>query len=218
MSWVLKLWLGTLDFRIVFDPRVHPLTCGRPMLYAFWHETLLLPAYAYARLGIAVMVSRHRDGELIAQVVRMLRGRTVRGSTTRGAVVALREMLRLANARHLAITPDGPRGPRREFQAGGIYLASKAGMPIVPCGFAAGACWRAPSWDKMILPRPFRAARVVAGAPIEVPPELDRDGVEHYRQLAQAELRRVQQHAEHLADANIITPDMITAEQSLRPS
>jgi lysophospholipid acyltransferase (LPLAT)-like uncharacterized protein len=211
ISWALKLWLGTLDWRFVLaEPEVNPLRARRPLLYAFWHEVLLGPAYTHAPLKIAVLVSKHRDGELIAQVVRMLRGATVRGSTTRGAVPALREMIRLGGTGHLAITPDGPKGPRRQFQAGGVYLASRGGMDIVPCGFGMAKCWRAPSWDRMALPRPFQPARVVIGRPIHVPPDLTLEQVEQYRLDAQRALVDVQQRAEALADARAITPDMLT--------
>jgi lysophospholipid acyltransferase (LPLAT)-like uncharacterized protein len=216
-SWVLKLWMGSLDWRFIFlDPSADPLRARKGMLYAFWHEALLAPAYTHCQLKIAVLVSTHRDGELIAQVVRMLRGVTVRGSTTRGAVPALREMLRLAGDGHLAITPDGPRGPRREFQSGGVFLASRAGMAIVPCGFGMRRCWRAPSWDRMMLPRPLQAARAVIGKPIVVPPDVSLDDVEHYRLAAQKALIDVQLQAEALAQSAALTPEMLTLEQVLR--
>ncbi len=165
----------------------------------FWHETLLLPAYTHARQGFTILVSTHRDGELITQIVRMLRGRAVRGSTTRGGTAALLGMMRHKLGRHLAITPDGPRGPRRQLQMGAIYLASRGRMPLIPFGLAAADAWRAPSWDRTILPRPWRACRGVLGRAIEIPHDAGREELERYRRLAQQAMDDVQDRAERIA-------------------
>ena len=198
-SWVLRLWLGTLDYRFAMDdPGLNPPVLRRRGLYMFWHEGLLLPAYTHARGGFTIMVSRHRDGELITQIVRMLRGRTVRGSTTRGGATALLGMMRRSQTRHLAITPDGPRGPRRQMQSGAVYLASRGRMPLIPVGLAVADPWRAPSWDRMVLPRPGRMCRGVVGRAIEVPHDAGREELERYRRLAQQAMDDVQARAERL--------------------
>ena len=205
ISAVLRLWMSTLELRIrLIHPDSNPMAGRRPMVYAIWHEALLLPTCTYARFGVTALISQHRDGELVANVLQMLGGQAVRGSTTRGAVPALREMLRQGKGRVLAITPDGPRGPRRIAQAGAIFLASKGGLPIVPCGMASAHCWRAPSWDRMILPRPGTPVRYIMGAPIEIPPDLDRDGIEHYRLMLQERMQQHQEQAEADADAGVI--------------
>jgi lysophospholipid acyltransferase (LPLAT)-like uncharacterized protein len=203
-SGLLRAWLGTLDIRVRYDePDSDPVRTSRRNLYLFWHEIMLLPAYTHARFRIAILVSRHRDGELIAQIVRMMRGVCVRGSTdrgkSRGGATAMREMIRRAGAQHLAITPDGPRGPRRQVQGGAVYLASRTGMPLVPSGFAFEDPWRAGSWDRMALPRPFRRARGIVGKALEVPPDLDREGLEAYRVLAQKAMDEIQDRAERAA-------------------
>ena len=141
LSGVIRGWLGTLDIRTFLAEGTDPL--GVPKrIYLFWHEMMLLPAYAYARMGIATLISRHRDGELIAQVVGMLGGQAIRGSTSRGrdrgGAAAVRELLRPRRHRHLCITPDGPRGPRRVVDVGAVYLASRSGMPLVPVGMGFG--------------------------------------------------------------------------------
>ncbi|NQU75820.1 MAG: lysophospholipid acyltransferase family protein, partial [Planctomycetes bacterium] len=185
-SWLIRAWLGTLDIRFALDePQLNPRLMKRKGVYLFWHEAILFPAYTHAREGFATLVSEHRDGELITQVLRMLRGEAIRGSTTRGGSKAMLKMLRNRRMRHLGITPDGPRGPRRVMQAGPVYLASRSRRPLIPVGFAACDCWRAPSWDRMILPRPWRQARCVAGRAIEVPQDLDRDALEVWRQKVQ---------------------------------
>lgn len=199
-SWVLRGWLGTLDYRFeVDDPGLNPLRLRRRGLYMFWHETLLVPAYTHSNRGFTMLISTHRDGELIAQILRMLRGSSVRGSSTRGGAAAVLGMMRAAKRHHLAITPDGPRGPRRQLQAGAVYLASRGHMPLIPLGIAAADAWRAPSWDRTMLPRPGSRCRGVLGRAIEVPPDIDRDELERYRLLAQEAMDDVQARAERLA-------------------
>lgn len=200
MSWVLRGWLGTVRYRWVWDdPSAMPGRIGGRAVYVFWHEMMLFPAYTHARQRIAVLVSHHADGELIAQIMQMLGGGTVRGSTNKKGLSALRAMMRRGRFSHLAITPDGPRGPRRQVQSGCVYVASRAGLPIVPVGFAFADCWRHPrSWDRMAFPKPGSLAQGVGGRAIEVPPDLDRDGMEQYRLRVQAALDDVQRRAEAL--------------------
>jgi len=221
-SWLIRVWLSTLEMRFVIDgASSDPLRTERRNIYLFWHETMLFPAYAYARHRIAILVSRHRDGELLTQTIRMLRGVALRGSTdrgrSRGGSTALRAMMGHGRANHLAITPDGPRGPRRVVQIGAIYLASRSGMPLVPAGFAFEDCWRVGSWDRMALPRPWRRARCVIAGPIEVPPGIDRGRLEEYRQRVQSALEAAQARAERLADGEKTSRPLLTKAQALTP-
>ncbi len=199
VSFVLRAWLGTMSFRTLYDePSVDPRKSKRRGIYLFWHETLLVATH-HARDGFSVLTSQHADGELIAQIVRMLGGGAVRGSTKHAGMSALRSMMRAGKVRHIGITPDGPRGPRRVMQQGAIYVASKTGMPLVPVGFAARECKRHRSWDRMILAKPGTVVVEIAGKPIDVPPDLDRDGLERFRLIAQAAMDEVQARAERIA-------------------
>src|SRR5262249_30493583 len=113
---LLHYWIRTLRYRYrPLGPDVNPHRHDLPgrYIYAMWHETMLLPVYQYARLDIYVLISQHADGQMIAEVCRHLRIPLVRGSTTRGGVEAVRRLLRTGPGFHLALTPDGPRGPRR---------------------------------------------------------------------------------------------------------
>src|SRR4051794_24074249 len=112
VAWLVRLWVGTLRYR--HRPLGADRTPNRPGLngryiYAFWHETMLVPAYHYGRRDVRVLISQHADGELVAEACRHLKLRLVRGSTTRGGVQAVRQILRLGGKSHLVITPDGPR-------------------------------------------------------------------------------------------------------------
>jgi len=213
-SWLLRLWMSGLDFRFRLSSiEANPAWADRGMLYLFWHEALLFPAYTHARYNVATLISRHRDGEFLAQVLRMLRGKAIRGSTTHDSVAGLRKMIRQGRFSHLAIAPDGPLGPRRLVQPGAVFLASRAGMPIVPLGFAFGACWRARSWDRMALPKPGQPARCVAGRPIEVPADLSREGLEECRRQVQQALEQVQAQAERLAAGGRPDGPLLTLRQ-----
>jgi hypothetical protein len=104
----------------------------------------------------------------------------VRGSTSRRAVQAMMQLLR-EDKRHICITPDGPRGPRRTMAAGAVYLASRLGLPVVCMGYGYDRPWRAKSWDRFAFPRPFSRGRAVFGPPLRVPPDLGKTEIESYR-------------------------------------
>jgi lysophospholipid acyltransferase (LPLAT)-like uncharacterized protein len=137
---------------------------------------------------------------MIAEVCRHMGFRTVRGSTTRHSLQAVRQMLHAGGKGHLGITPDGPRGPRRELQPGLIYLASRTGLPIVLVGIAFDRPWRARSWDRFALPRPWSLATCVTAEPIVVPKDAGREELEDYRIRVGQELTELTAVAEHLAD------------------
>jgi lysophospholipid acyltransferase (LPLAT)-like uncharacterized protein len=121
------------------------------------------------------------------------------GSTKRGGAKAMRSLLRQSAVRHIALTPDGPRGPRRQIQMGSIYLASRAQMPIIPLGYAGTMVKRVGSWDRMALPCPFSTAYCVVGSPLFVPEDVSMEALEPYRLSAEKELLRVQEMSEAIA-------------------
>jgi lysophospholipid acyltransferase (LPLAT)-like uncharacterized protein len=168
-------------------------------IFAMWHEYLLLPIYCYAHSGIHVLISQHADGEIVAQMCRHHGIPVVRGSTTRGSVQAVRQLLRAGRKTHLAMTPDGPRGPRRRVQQGLIYLASQVGLPIVPVGFGLDRPWRMPSWDRLALPRPWSRAVCVTAGSISISPGASRLEREDCRQHVEHALHLATERAEALA-------------------
>jgi lysophospholipid acyltransferase (LPLAT)-like uncharacterized protein len=205
-AWALRGWVGTLRYRYRplgpnLDPR-NPHLRGR-YLYAFWHEYMLQPAYQFGHLNTHVLISQHADGELIADLIRHLGFRAVRGSTTRGGVKAVREMLALEDDSHLAVTPDGPRGPRRQVQLGLLYLSSRLGMPIIPAGFGYERPWRMHSWDRFAIPRPFTRARCLTCDPILVPHWAERDLLEEYRVYVEQQLLDLTEQAERWAEKGV---------------
>lgn len=202
-AWAVRLWMGTLRHR---GGVLHEVDPRRPELeqrfiYAMWHDALLLPAFRYGGSQVCVLVSRHADGQMLQEVCRHLRMQVVEGSTTRHGIEAVRKILRQKARFHLAITPDGPRGPRRQVQPGVIYLAARTGMPIVPIGVGFQRPWRARSWDRFQVPRPWSYGTVVSGEPIVVPPEIGRDQMEEYRRRVEEALFRATEAAEQQAHA-----------------
>ena len=144
----LRLLRATL--RITHDG-VEKIEALPQYIIAFWHEHLLLMLHSRYRKPIRVLVSQSRDGELIASTFVHYGVDVSRGSTTRGATAALRELIRTArDGSTIVFTPDGPKGPRRVVKEGLIYAAQATGLPIVPYAFAAKkkSCWdRGTGWS-----------------------------------------------------------------------
>lgn len=175
---------------------------GERCIFAFWHARLLPLVFTHRHRAIAVLISRHRDGELIARIIHRLGFRTGRGSSTRGGEEGIRDMLRHAEEqRLLALTPDGPRGPAEEVKPGLVYLASRTGFPVVPVATAAARAWQLDSWDRFRIPRPFARVIVAYGTPIAVPAALPDAELETWRVRIQAALRELTAEVDRLAGA-----------------
>jgi lysophospholipid acyltransferase (LPLAT)-like uncharacterized protein len=184
-SWLVRRLGSTIDYHFRYaDPAVNPEVArrmGRRYIYAFFHEVMLFPAHYWAWPSMHILISDHRDGELITQVIKRLGFGVVRGSTTRGGTRALREMSLRIDRGNLCVTPDGPRGPRRHVHQGLVYLASRTGLPVVGAGMAFKKNWRARSWDRFCVPLPFTPAACVAPEAVVVPPDADRETLEACR-------------------------------------
>ncbi len=196
MGGMLRLWLRTLRVHVrSADGRRHPPDpAAERFIYAFWHESLLAPAKIRTRAQI--MISQSADGELIAQICHRLGIGVARGSSSRDGAQGLLDMLRDGSGQHLALTPDGPRGPRRRVQAGVVLLASCTGLPIVPVGVGYTRAWRARSWDRFAVPWPFSTVVGVLGEPIAVAGQVDRNGMEQTRVRVETMLCEATQAAE----------------------
>jgi len=165
-------------------------------LYVFWHaRMLMIPRLSRGIWHGYMLISSHRDGGFIADTMHLLGIETVRGSSTRGGARAMRKMLRAVQEehRHLAITPDGPKGPREKVQKGTIQLALKAGLPIIPVCYATKRHWRVNSWDHFYIPQPFTRGVFVFGEAVIVDPDEDMD-------VAIARTQQSMDDAQQLAD------------------
>jgi lysophospholipid acyltransferase (LPLAT)-like uncharacterized protein len=197
-AWLIRTWMGTVRYCAVFADTIHPTDVRRERyIYAFWHEGLLVPAAI--KVKIHILISQHADGELIARTCRHLGHGVVRGSSTRGGGVALLELVRCSKRSHLGVTPDGPRGPRRQVKMGAIFMASTTGLPIVPLGIAFSHAWRLRSWDRFAIPRPWSTVFGVTAPAIHVPRKLDRNGLERFRLHLEDQLRQATEAAKNWA-------------------
>lgn len=155
---------------------------GKNYVYAFWHAHLLVMIYARFARPATVMISQHRDGELIALTMERFGIEAARGSTTRGGSEALRAMLKAAwSGRVIIFTPDGPRGPRHSVQPGVVRAAQLAGIPVVPAALLSERKKQLSSWDRFEIPLPFSRALFLYGEPIEIPRELSDEEFERVR-------------------------------------
>ena len=164
-----KLLAATWRFRFEDAPEyTRALQRGERFVYACWHSALLVLAVLHRNEGVAVLVSRHRDGELITRVLERLGFVAARGSSTRGGEAGVRGMLAWADqGRQLAITPDGPRGPAEQVKDGALYLAERTSRRVVPVAMAARPVRALRSWDRFRVPWPFARVLVAHGAPLE---------------------------------------------------
>lgn len=189
VAFVIRAWMSTMRVKAISaDGRSHPADPReRRYIYAFWHEGLLAPLATKPK--IRVLISQHTDGEVIAQICQRLGIGVIRGSTARGGCQALLEMIRSTDeTTHLGITPDGPRGPRRELKAGVVMIASQTGLPIVPVGIGFSRAWRFQSWDRFAIPCPGSTLVGIVGEPIVVPRDLARGDLQQWVQHVQEQL------------------------------
>jgi lysophospholipid acyltransferase (LPLAT)-like uncharacterized protein len=201
-SWLIRGWMGTLEYKAAhYDPSTDLVSPDRigSKIYVLWHEYLLLPLYLRGNSNTTLLVSRHRDSEILSRAARHLGFEIVRGSTNRHGLTALRELLRRRQM-NFALTCDGPRGPRRSLAAGAIFLSSKLGLPIVAAGIGFDRPWRTKTWDHFAIPRPGSRARVITSPAISIPDHLDRKDLEHYRGGVERLLNRLTLEAERWAE------------------
>lgn len=141
-------------------------------IFAFWHgRMLMLPRWYRQRekRPLYMLISQHGDGRLIAFAIKLLGIQSVAGSSSRRGVAATLELMRrLEEGASIGITPDGPKGPRSVCKKGVVTLAQQAGITVQPVTYSVKDRWVIPSWDRMIVPRPFSQGVVVFASPISI--------------------------------------------------
>ncbi len=221
LAWSSFAWMRTLRYRgAMSDDSVDPASPDfqGPAIFLFWHEYIPLLFYLRPHCEIAMLLSRHRDAEWLSHAAGYMGFDTIRGSSFRGGAQALRELYQKGRLKNLAITPDGPRGPRRQLAPGPIYVASKLQLPLVAMGLGYSRCRRLGTWDKFAVPLPYAEARVVASPFLRVPPDLDRDEVEMHRQRVERILNQHTLAAEQwAADGGDMEGSRYGVRQSMTP-
>jgi len=172
---IYRVWARTIRLRIEDPHRVIEFVRNQPVIFAIWHNRLLmLPRVfdpSFPTRQSYGLISASRDGDLIANWIERSGYGTIRGSSSRKGVIAMRQLMdTLAADGNVLFTPDGPRGPVYHVSQGVIFLAQKSGAPIVPIHMEYSSCWRLKSWDRFVAPWPFATLRAIFGQPIQVPP------------------------------------------------
>jgi lysophospholipid acyltransferase (LPLAT)-like uncharacterized protein len=193
-----------------------------PFIIAFWHgRMLVLPAMWPTTAKMHMLISMHRDGELIARAIGHFGHGTVRGSAAKpgstkdkGGAAALRGMLKALKAReYVGITPDGPRGPRMRATDGIVTVARVAGVPIIPCSYSAKSRVVLGTWDRFIIPLPFTRGVIIWGDPIRVPRDADAAGLAVARQAVEDGLNRVCTEADVIMGVETVEPAPLPVQQ-----
>jgi lysophospholipid acyltransferase (LPLAT)-like uncharacterized protein len=155
---LVRVWLCTL--RIYVDdasPIANARASGsRGLIYCFWHEDLLCWAYLFRGSDVHLLLSHSRGGAIFGSMIERL------------GIHSSREVGAERDGTNVGVAPDGPRGPRREFQAGALLLASRTKMPLVTMALAYDRPWRLARWDKFVIPRPFSRVVLCVNNPLPV--------------------------------------------------
>jgi len=188
----------------------------KPLIGALWHNRLLLIVKAWkGDQQISGLISRHGDGEIIARVFESMGHKIVRGSAAalnkkrkdRGGSAAFRQMTTMVkDGVTMAITPDGPKGPRYRLKDGIVMLAKYSGTPIVPATYSARYALVLNSWDKFLLPLPFSPGVFIWGNPIHVPADASDEVIEEKRLEVEQELQRITDEADRMMGRKPIEP------------
>ena len=193
----------TLWWRVEGLPHLDAINAsGRQPVMAFWHGRILPAAFYFRRRGIVVITSENFDGEWIARIIERFGYGTARGSTSRGGLKAILQLVRdMERGRPAGFTLDGPRGPARVAQPGALWLARTTGNPVLPFHLEASRSWTLRSWDRTQIPQPFSTVALVVGAPMDVAADATDTEIDRHRTDLEARLRALEERALEMLDS-----------------
>ena len=215
LSWLIGAYIGFVyaTSRWTLEGYEHveeALKDGKGVILAFWHGRLLMAAAIrrHSDARVFMLISAHRDGEIIAQGVSRFGVEFIRGSAANpkkpgknksGASAIAQMVAALEKNAIVGFTPDGPRGPGEKLKPGVIRLAQMSGAPIIPAAYSVSRGKRLSTWDRFLLAAPFSKGYYVAGAPIHVTAEASGETLERVRAEVEAALIAVTRDADALA-------------------
>lgn len=175
---------------------------GKGFIALTWHSRFMMLTAAWKKKWQLpyVLISRSRDGEIVAHTSHFLGLKTIRGSAKKAAKdgmaakakggkrAGLDIVTAIENNGCIVVTPDGPRGPRQRLPEGPLRLAKITGAPIQPCTFAVKNRKQFDSWDKFVLPLPFGRGRIIWGTPVTIPSDASDAMIETIRQSIEDEM------------------------------
>lgn len=177
---VMRALAATWKYRILDEEHLTRFrSTSTPIVFTLWHGQMLPLLWHHRNQGVAVLVSEHKDGEIIARVLQMMGYNLIRGSTSRGAGRALLGLVRvLKEGNDVAVTPDGPRGPRHQFAPGAAIAANRAAAPVLPVVAHVNRYWQLRTWDGFVIPKPFANITVAYGKPARIDSATPREAAE----------------------------------------
>lgn len=206
--WLLS-FLASLYIRFVYyttswqwqmpDETRDYLASGKPAIFVFWHGRLLMQScFRPKRYNISVVISRHKDGEAITRVMRFFGVGAIRGSSSKGGVQALKECFSYLETpgNSLAITPDGPRGPRMRLQGNLIEIAKRSGVAIILSTYSASRAHVFSSWDRFMLPKPFGKGIVILDKPFYIAKDANQTSMDEVAYQLEHRLNAMTQEAD----------------------
>jgi len=207
ISCLFKLLFKTLRIRLLCvedAPRPYAQAAGQYFIYPVWHDSMAAPIFSGRQPSMVALVGAHTDGSYVSTVLKSVGIGSVRGSSSRGGSQALRQLLADTEARHIVLTPDGPRGPRRQLKPGLAFMASRTGKAVVPTAFACTHAWYPQGkWTELMIPRPFSTMYCLAGKTIKVPPNASKEELNDFTVLIQAAMNHLNDLAEQLVAGRI---------------
>lgn len=207
VQWIISIPIAIYFHLVNRTNRVDrpPFPIPEPYILAMWHGRLvMLPMFRNGKKPLIALISGHRDGQIISKVAALFGIQTVVGSTSKGGMRAVRELMRFAREGHsLFVTPDGPRGPRMHSSDGILDLARLTGLPILPATMSAGRGTTLNSWDRFLVPWFFNKVVIRWGEPIYMTADDDKKAV---AAKLDAALNAVQNEADSLAGRPLIAP------------
>lgn len=163
-----------------------------PFIVTFWHYGVIYIVYQASSLPYVAMVSASKDGEYVSRILEKKGFKTVRGSRNKGAIGALKGLIReVRKGRVAVLVADGSQGPARKAQAGTVLLAGRTGVPVLPLGWAASRYKTFRSWDRTALPLPFSKVVLHYGEAFDVPKGIEDDEIEKYRLKLETALEEI---------------------------
>lgn len=179
--------MSTFRHSFTADEEVNRLEAeGKKLVFFCWHNQIALLFGQSRRYRFVTMVSRSKDGDLVAPLVESFGHVAVRASSSRGASAGVKEMLEyMGKGLHAALTVDGPKGPVYKAKPGVLYLAKKADCILIPVLCNCKRFFRFNSWDRFILPKPFAKIYIHLGKPIILSDCMEKEVVE--RELSEVQ-------------------------------
>jgi lysophospholipid acyltransferase (LPLAT)-like uncharacterized protein len=200
--WLVSLLGSTLRYRSVGRELLGRFHGKEGFIVNTWHGQQLIGFYYFKGCGFYILSSLSRDGEVSSSIMRKFGWQIIRGSSSKGAVRGLIELMRvLRQGAGMALTPDGPRGPIYHIEPGGLYLAQKTGAPLIPLAFVFDRKWVSEkSWDLFVIPKPFARCVAYFGEPLWITGELTTERLEVEKERLKEAIHEANRRGEEVLD------------------